>query len=106
MTPRGNHDTDVIRPKAGFLLQIGSQPCGKMNLSLKRLFARSMTGGAELAHLPAPPPSTRAAVRRATFAPAAGILAIVGVVAAGVYFATRPVSLRIALGAPHREHLE
>src|ERR1700744_37794 len=67
-----------------------------MNLNLKRLFARSMTGGPELAQLPAPP-STRSAVRRATFVTAAGILAIVGVVAAGFYFATRPVSLKIAV---------
>jgi TRAP transporter TAXI family solute receptor len=56
-----------------------------------------MTGGPELAQLPAPP-STRSAVRRATFVTAAGVLAIVGVVAAGFYFATRPVSLRIAVG--------
>jgi len=50
-----------------------------MNLSLKRLFARSMTGGLELAQ----PPSTRAAVRRATFVTAAGILAIIGALAGG-----------------------
>ena len=37
-----------------------------MNLNLKRLFARSMTGGPELVQLPAQP-STRSAVRRATF---------------------------------------
>src|ERR1700759_967889 len=68
-----------------------------MNLNVKRLFARSMTGGPELVQLPTPP-STRAAVRRATFVTAAGILAIVGVLAAGYYFATRPAVLRIAGG--------
>ena len=67
-----------------------------MNLRLKRLFARSMTGDPELVQQPAP--STRSAVRRATFVTAAGILAIVGVVAAGFYFATRPVPLKIAVG--------
>src|ERR1700751_1854232 len=66
-----------------------------MNLNLKRLFARSMTGGPELVQLPAPP-SSRSAVRRATFVTAAGILAIVGVVAAGFYFAPRPVALKFA----------
>src|SRR6201990_3359762 len=76
-----------------------------MKLSLKRLFARSMTGGPELAQLPAPP-STRSAVRRATFVTAAGILAIVGVVAAGFYFATRPVSLRIAVGPPNSDDVK
>src|ERR1700748_2237568 len=76
-----------------------------MNLSLKRLFARSMTGGPELVQLPAPP-STRSAVRRATFVTAAGILAIVGVLAAGYYLATRPVSLRIAVGPANSEDVK
>src|ERR1700742_234493 len=76
-----------------------------MNLNLKRLFARSMTGGPELAQLPAPP-STRSAVRRATFVTAAGILAIVGVVAAGFYIATRPVSLKIAVGPANSDDVK
>src|SRR5215475_16089797 len=76
-----------------------------MNLSVKRLFARSMTGGPELVQLPVPP-STRSAVRRATFVTAAGILAIVGVLAAGYYFATRPVSLRIAVGPANSEDVK
>src|SRR5215472_16476796 len=75
-----------------------------MNLNVKRLFARSMTGGPELVQLP--PPSTRSAVRRATFVTAAGILAIVGVLAAGYYFATRPVSLRIAVGPANSEDVK
>jgi TRAP transporter TAXI family solute receptor len=76
-----------------------------MNLNLKRLFARSMTGGPELVQLPVPP-STRSAVRRATFVTAAGILAIVGVLAAGYYFATRPVSLRIAVGPANSDDVK
>src|ERR1700753_3904267 len=73
-----------------------------MNLNVKRLFARSMTGGPELAQLPTAP-STRAAVRRATFVTAAGILAIVGVLVAGYYFATRQEVLRIAVGPVNRD---
>jgi TRAP transporter TAXI family solute receptor len=76
-----------------------------MILSLKRLFARSMTGGPELVQLPSQP-STRSAVRRATFVTAAGILAILGVLAAGYYFATRPVSLRIAVGPANSEDVK
>ena len=76
-----------------------------MNLSLKRLFARSMTGGPELVQLPAPP-STRSAVRRATFVTAAGILAIVGLLAAGYYFATRPEVLRIAVGPANSDDVK
>src|SRR5581483_5205420 len=76
-----------------------------MNLNLKRLFPRSMTGGPELVQLPAPP-STRAAVRRATFVTAAGILAIVGVLAAGYYFATRPEVLRIAVGPANSDDVK
>jgi TRAP transporter TAXI family solute receptor len=64
-----------------------------------------MTGGPELVQLAAPP-STRAAVRRATFVTAAGILAIVGVIAAGYYFATRPVSLRIAVGPANSDDVK
>jgi TRAP transporter TAXI family solute receptor len=76
-----------------------------MNLSLKRLFARSMTGGPELVQVPAPP-STRAAVRRATFVTAAGILAIVGVLVAGYYFATRQEVLRIAVGPANSDDVK
>ena len=76
-----------------------------MNLTLKRLFARSMTGGPELVQLGAPP-STRSAVRRATFVTAAGILAIVGVLAAGYYFATRQEVLRIAVGPANSDDVK
>ena len=68
-----------------------------MNLNLKRLFARSMTGGLDPAAPPSPP-SPRSARRKATLITLAGVLAIVGVLAGGYYFAMRPVTLRIAVG--------
>jgi TRAP transporter TAXI family solute receptor len=64
-----------------------------------------MTGGLELAQPPAPP-STRAAVRRATFVTAAGILAIIGALAGGYYFAMRPVALRIAVGPANSDDVK
>jgi len=64
-----------------------------------------MAGGPELIQAAAPP-STRAAVRRATFVTAAGILAIVGVLAAGYYFATRPEVLRIAVGPANSDDVK
>jgi TRAP transporter TAXI family solute receptor len=72
-----------------------------MKLSLKRLFARSMTGGFDLIEqpeLPLPPPSPRSAKRKMMFVTLAGILAIVGTLAGAYYFAMRPVTLRIAVG--------
>src|SRR5215813_3181983 len=68
-----------------------------MKLSLKRLFGRSMTGGFELAGQTAPQSSRRAA-RRATFVTVAGVLAIIGALVGGYYFAMRPVSLKVAVG--------
>jgi TRAP transporter TAXI family solute receptor len=67
-----------------------------MKLSLKRLFARSMTGSGDFVGPPAPP--SRSAVRKATFITLAGILAVVGALAGGYYFAMRPVTLKIAVG--------
>src|SRR6266852_4174861 len=72
-----------------------------MKLSLKRLFARSMTGGVDLVGPPAP--SSRSAVRKATFITIAGIFAVVGAVAGGYYFAMRPVPLKIAVGPPNSD---
>jgi len=68
-----------------------------MNLNLKRLFARSMTGGLDPAAPPSQPPP-RSALRKATLITLAGVLAIVGALAGGYYFAMRPVTLRIAVG--------
>src|SRR5579864_1130556 len=68
-----------------------------MKLNLKPLFARSMTGGLDLA---APPSAStpRSAVRKATLITLAGVLAIVGTLAGAYYFSMRPVTLKIAVG--------
>ena len=76
-----------------------------MKLSLKRLFARSMTEGFELAE-PASAPSPRSAVRKATLVTIAGVLAIIGTLAGGYYFAMRPVVLKIAVGPANSDDLK
>src|ERR1700719_2517006 len=73
-----------------------------MKLSLKRLFARSMTGGLELA-APSVQPSARSAKRKVMFVTLAGILAVTGALAGSYYFAMRPVALRIAVGPPNSD---
>ena len=60
-----------------------------------------MTSGIE----PSEPATPRSAKRRMMFVMLAGVLAIVGTLAAGYYFATRPVSLRIAVGPPNSDDL-
>src|SRR3954466_10872129 len=52
------------------------------------------------------PPSPRSAKRRLTFVTLAGVLAIVGALVAGYYFAMRPVSLRIAVGPANSDDLK
>ena len=52
------------------------------------------------------PPSPRSAKRRLTFVTLAGVLAIVGALAAGYYFAMRPVTLRIAVGPANSDDLK
>ena len=76
-----------------------------MKLSLKRLFGRSMTGGLDLAEAP-PPPSPRSAARKTALVSLAFLLAIVGVVAGGYYFAMRPVTLRIAVGPANSDDIK
>jgi TRAP transporter TAXI family solute receptor len=68
---------------------------------MKLDFKRSMTSGIE----PSEPAKPRSAKRRMMFVMLAGVLAIVGTLAAGYYFATRPVSLRIAVGPPNSDDL-
>ena len=51
-----------------------------------------------------PPP--RSARRRLTFVLLAGVLAIVGALAAGYYFAMRPVTLRIAVGPANSDDIK
>jgi TRAP transporter TAXI family solute receptor len=79
-----------------------------MNLNLKRLFARSMTGGLDLVGPPAQrvPSSPRSAGRNFMFVILAGILAIIGTVAGAYYFAMRPVTLRIAVGPPNSDDVK
>ena len=76
-----------------------------MKLDLKRLFARSMTGGLELAGPPAPP-SPRSAKQKTMFITLAGILAVIGALAGAYYFAMRPVTLRIAVGPANSDDLK
>src|SRR3954453_8380735 len=52
------------------------------------------------------PPSPRSAKRRLTFVTLAGVLAIVGALVAGYYFAMRPVTLRIAVGPANGDDLK
>jgi ABC-type nitrate/sulfonate/bicarbonate transport system substrate-binding protein len=76
-----------------------------MKLSLKRLFARSMTGSLDLVGPPRPP-SPRSAKRKMMFITLAGILAVVGTLAGAYYFAMRPVTLRIAVGPANSDDLK
>ena len=64
-----------------------------------------MTDGPSPAEKPASP-SPRPAKRRLTFVALAGVLAIVGALAAGYYFAMRPVTLRIAVGPANSDDLK
>jgi TRAP transporter TAXI family solute receptor len=52
------------------------------------------------------PSSPRSARRRLTFITLAGVLAVVGTLAAGYYFAMRPVTLRIAVGPANSDDLK
>jgi TRAP transporter TAXI family solute receptor len=52
-----------------------------------------------------PPPPPRSAKGRLTFVALAGVLAVVGALAAGYYFAMRPVTLRIAVGPANSDDL-
>jgi TRAP transporter TAXI family solute receptor len=76
-----------------------------MNLTLKRLFARSMTGGLDLVE-PVTPPSPRSAKRKMMFIILAGVLAVTGTVAGAYYFAMRPVTLRIAVGPANSDDVK
>jgi TRAP transporter TAXI family solute receptor len=78
-----------------------------MKLNLKRLFARSMTGGLDLVEVdPLTPPTPRSAKRKMMFVILAGILALVGAVAGAYYFAMRPVTLRIAVGPANSDDIK
>jgi len=64
-----------------------------------------MTDGPAFVEKPAPT-SPRQAKQRPTFVMLAGVLAIVGALAAGYYFAMRPVTLRIAVGPANSDDLK
>src|SRR5438552_10931373 len=64
-----------------------------------------MTDGPDPVESQANPPSPRSARRRLTFVALAGVLAITGALAAGYYFAMRPVTLRIAVGPANSDDL-
>jgi TRAP transporter TAXI family solute receptor len=76
-----------------------------MKLSLKRLFGRSMTGGLDLAETPSPP-SPRSAARKTALVSLALVLAIVGALVGGYYFAMRPVTLKIAVGPANSDDVK
>lgn len=76
-----------------------------MKLSLKRLFGRSMTGGLDLAEAPSPP-SPRSAARKTALVSLALVLAIIGALAGGYYFAMRPVTLKIAVGPANSDDVK
>jgi TRAP transporter TAXI family solute receptor len=75
-----------------------------MKLSVKRLFARSMTGGLDLVGPTLPSP--RSAKQKTMFITLAGILAVLGTLAGGYYFAMRPVTLRIAVGPANSDDIK
>src|SRR6202047_1051629 len=79
-----------------------------MKLSLKRLFARSMSGGLRLAGPPpsALPSSPRPTQSKMMFITLAGILAIIGTLAGAYYFEMRPVTLRIAVGPANSDDIK
>jgi len=68
-----------------------------MKLSLKRLFARTTTGGPDLVS-PAGPASPRSAGGKTLLIGLAVLLALIGAIAGGYYFAMRPVTLKVAVG--------
>ncbi|MGY8638909.1 TAXI family TRAP transporter solute-binding subunit [Bradyrhizobium sp. 14AA] len=76
-----------------------------MKLSLKRLFGRSMTGELDLAGTPSPP-SPRSAARKTALVSLALVLAIVGALVGGYYFAMRPVTLKIAVGPTNSDDVK
>jgi TRAP transporter TAXI family solute receptor len=75
-----------------------------MNLNVKRLFARSMTGGLDFVGPELPSPQS--AKRKAMFITLAGILAVVGTLAGVYYFEMRPVTLRIAVGPANSDDIK
>ncbi len=76
-----------------------------MKLSLKRLFGRSMTGGLDLAAAP-PPSSPRQPGQQTLMIAIALLLALIGAVTGGYYFAVRPETLKIAVGPANSDDVK
>ncbi|TPQ26830.1 TRAP transporter substrate-binding protein [Bradyrhizobium guangdongense] len=76
-----------------------------MKPGLKRLFGRSMTGGTNLADIPVPT-SPRSAARKTMLVSLALVLAIIGTLVGGYYFAMRPVTLKIAVGPANSDDVK
>ena len=102
----GNHDADVTRSRLKICYNLDLFVSANMKLNLKRMFARSMTGGLESAEDRKRPSSARPAKRKMMFITLAGILAIVGTLAGAYYFAMRPVTLRIAVGPANSDDIK
>ncbi len=64
-----------------------------------------MTGGLDLAEAPTPP-SPRSAARKTALVSLALVLAIIGALVGGYYFAMRPVTLKIAVGPANSDDLK
>jgi len=64
-----------------------------------------MTGGLDLAEAPTPP-SPRSSARKTALVSLALVLAIIGALVGGYYFAMRPVTLKIAVGPANSDDLK
>ncbi|BBO01765.1 TAXI family TRAP transporter solute-binding subunit [Bradyrhizobium ottawaense] len=64
-----------------------------------------MTGGLDLAETPSPP-SPRSAARKTALVSLALVLAIIGALVGGYYFAMRPVTLKIAVGPANSDDVK
>ncbi|MBR0715388.1 TAXI family TRAP transporter solute-binding subunit [Bradyrhizobium liaoningense] len=76
-----------------------------MKPGLKRMFGRSMTGGTDLADIPTPT-SPRSAARKTMLVSLALVLAVIGTLVGGYYFAMRPVTLKIAVGPANSDDVK
>ena len=76
-----------------------------MKLRLKRLMGRTMTGGLDQVE-PQTASAPRSRFKPAVFVLIASVLAIIGAMAGGYYFAMRPVTLRIAVGPANSDDLK
>src|SRR3569833_2507978 len=76
-----------------------------MKLRLKRWIGRTMTGGLDQVE-PQTASAPRSRFKPAVFVLIASVLAIVGAMAGGYYFAMRPVTLRIAVGPANSDDLK